>query len=252
MEEAFLVYLYSEQDWPSLVAASRRALFEGESEIAEITLAAAYARVEPARAETLLQGFASGPQRSWALLQLADARRDDPWQALAWLDAHAREFPEQATDWRCGARARMRLSVGDLDGAAALAPAVEVEGHRRSPVAGALASALLPGLGQAISGQPLEAASALLVVSSLAAGTAWAAEKDRAPTALAIGILGGLFWSGNVYGGADAAIRANRARVEDQIHQLDALGLPGGDPPPLPFGEQELLNDVFKGCSEAR
>lgn len=240
MDPGFLAYLYGEQDWWALVAASRAELYAGRDDgIAPLTLAAAYAHVAPERAEPLLLELARSPLRGWALLQLAEMERDrDPWLASAWLDRHRAEFPDAAA-WRDGAQARLKLTVGDYDGARALLPAPLAERlparpGRRSPVATGLASAVAPGLGQAWSGSWLEAGSALVVVGALGGATAWAVKERETPTAVVVGAVAGLFWAGNIYGGADAAVRFNRRRMRGYEEALDAAGLDGDGPPPLP------------------
>ncbi|HHO53890.1 MAG TPA: hypothetical protein ENK18_24215, partial [Deltaproteobacteria bacterium] len=253
-ERAWLEALYLAGDWGPLIGASRRALFEGYGgELERLLLASAYHRTgRRAEAEEMFQALVDGPLRSDVLLQWADvSSRRDPWLALAWLDRHEASFPDPG-GWRAGAQARLYLRVGDIDAARAHLPRhdlLPLHVPRRHPWLGALSSAVVPGLGQLISGQPVEAASALAVVGTLAGCTAWAATGGRGGTAAVIGTVGGLFWIGSVYGGADAAVRFNRHQVHLLEDSLDRGGLPGASPPPFP-GEVEA-GEVEAGEVEA-
>jgi hypothetical protein len=103
---------------------------------------------------------------------------------------------------------------------------------RRSPGVGAIASAVLPGLGQLMSGNPVGAYSALVLNGALIGGTVWAASREQWASAVMVGLVGVTFYSGNVYGGADSAIQFNRRRRDDELEQLSELGL-RDEPPPV-------------------
>jgi hypothetical protein len=239
LDDALLASLYDREQWQTLATVTQIVSVSDDRPYVRLLLGAAYAHLDPTRADAVLTGLLDDPLRPWALLQLAERHRDrDPWTSLGLLDDPSLSDPT-LTPWKVGAEARLRVTVGDCNGAAAALPAsaplLQSCGRtKRSPVAGAVASAVLPGLGQAWSHQPVEAASAFFVVGSLAGGTVWAVADRRWPTAAALGALTIGFWSGNIYGGADAAIRFNRAQVRATLAALDAAEVPGGRPPPLP------------------
>lgn len=241
--ETFAAAAYETEDWIPLLVAARQASFcDPQSEVTKFLLSAAYARTgRPELADEMLAGLVDGPLRPHVLLEwAARTRSSDPWVAAAWLERFRAENSTSSAgwEWSSGALARARLAVGDVDGARRVLPTqVPARVRHRSPGLGAAASALVPGLGQAISGQPVEAASALVVVGALAATTAWAVESDRGGTAAVFGTVAVLFWSGSVYGGADSALRFNRRELRTVVERWDADGVPGGGSPPLPDGQ---------------
>ncbi len=99
--------------------------------------------------------------------------------------------------------------------------------HRSPWLTGAM-SLLLPGLGQAYCGYWWDGASALLLTAgSLAIGLAGSSNGDRG-MALAGYTLFAIWYPAAVYGGANAANRANRAgtdRIIDRAEALSALSL---------------------------
>lgn len=235
--------LYTHGDWSQLVAVARLWSLRDPTarELPQLLLAAAYARTgRPEEAERIWSELQTGPHRPWVLLHRAAAVADsDAWLAVAWLDRIEVGLGE-GESWRQGFEARTRLRIGDLEGArrcldgGIFADSLPSRVRSRRPAVGALASALVPGLGQAIAGQPVEAASAFGVVGLLAAGTGWALTSERPGTAGVVGAVGLLFWAGNVYGGGEAALRFNRARLGEVELSLDRADLPGTTPPPLP------------------
>jgi len=133
------------------------------------------------------------------------------------------------------ARSQLHLSVqgGDLsrarllasqDSAASTARFVrELDGTRwKKPWVATLLSVLVPGAGQAYSGQWGEAASAL-VVNGLFGWALWHnVRNDNESAAVVIGLFAAGFYGGNVYGGADAAVRRNRAQRDRLLGILSA------------------------------
>ncbi len=237
----WIATLYQHEDWQALIGESRRILFEDPgADLASLVLASAYHHTgRRTEAEAMFFALSGGPLASEVLLHRAYADRDrDPRIAIVWLQRHERAAPEDAA-WRDGSLARLHLRVGDIDEARRYLPAddlIPARVPRRHPWLGAATSAVVPGLGQLIAGQPVEAASALSVVGTLAGGVIWALASDRDGTAVAFGAVSLLFWTGNVYGGADAAVRWNRHQIRGIEASLDRARLPGSAPPPLPAG----------------
>lgn len=100
----------------------------------------------------------------------------------------------------------------------------------KRPVIAAALSGALPGAGQLYAGQPREAFSALFVNAIFIGATAWAIKQQNWPAAGVIGFFGLGFYSGNIYGAADAAIRHNRGVRDETLDAMEAEGLgPDGD-----------------------
>ncbi len=240
---AWVERLHADGDWEGLISASQLLRVQtADSEPSRLVLASAYAHVgRHDEAEALWSPMQDGPSREWVLLHRA-ATADDPWLAIAWHERHLREYPQSPhRAWADGHEGRARLQVGDVDGArealvraVGTADAMPPRVRRRHAALGAIASALVPGLGQAINAQPVEAASSLVVVGGLAAGTGWAIAEEQPGTAAIVGAVGFLFWAGNVYGGGESALRFNRARMHEVEARWDAAAVPGHEPAPLP------------------
>ncbi|MBT3268649.1 membrane protein insertion efficiency factor YidD [Candidatus Poribacteria bacterium] len=94
------------------------------------------------------------------------------------------------------------------EGGYALDPVREPAATRLS-IAGGLAS-LVPGLGQLVAGDRVDAMYALGTVSLLAWGASRYARREQIAPAAALGGLGVFFYVGAVYGGARAVGRASR------------------------------------------
>jgi len=80
----------------------------------------------------------------------------------------------------------------------------------KSPVLAGIFSAAAPGAGQAYAGRYGDAAMAFLVNSILIGGTVLAAVEEEDVTAGALGFVAFGFYSGNIYGGVNAAEKFNR------------------------------------------
>lgn len=96
---------------------------------------------------------------------------------------------------------------------------------RRGGVA-AWMSAVVPGSGQLYAGAPREAVAAFLVVGGLGAGTVVLATRGQRGGAIALGVVTGTFWLGNIYGAADAATRANRRRRRRATRLVEGMETP--------------------------
>ena len=143
----------------------------------------------------------------------------------------------------------LRITLGDFDGGfekiertytgQAGQLLTHFEGARkRRPVLGALLSAIMPGAGQAYSGRWGEGASALAVNGVFGWGLYSTIRNEQYPAAAIIGLFAVGFYGGNIYGGADAAVRFNRAQ-RDHLRSVVATTIPRAstpgpcvDPPP--------------------
>jgi len=102
----------------------------------------------------------------------------------------------------------------------------------RSPLLGGVLSALVPGAGQAYSGQWVDGLLSLLVNAVFLYGTWEAWQLDNTATAILLGTFETGFYLGNVYGAMNAAHRFNRSSA-DRFHETlsDRHEFPSGAPP---------------------
>lgn len=88
------------------------------------------------------------------------------------------------------------------------------------PAAGAVMSAVIPGLGQLWSGRFIDAILSLASVALPAAGGIYAKESGHAGTAYTLFFFTGIFYAGNIYGGYNAVMLENRQRCIDNHAQM--------------------------------
>ncbi len=89
-----------------------------------------------------------------------------------------------------------------------------------NPAAGAVMSAVIPGLGQLWSGRLIDAFLSLASVALPAAGGIYMKNQGHAGTAYTLFFFTGVFYAGNVYGGYNSAMRDNRERCIDNHSQM--------------------------------
>jgi hypothetical protein len=94
--------------------------------------------------------------------------------------------------------------------------------HRAPGVAAAL-SFVVPGAGQAWSGNWGDAAAAFFVNAAFAAGTVELARTEQVPGAVALGLVGATFWGGNVLAAADSARRFDETSWAARLQPLGPL-----------------------------
>lgn len=92
--------------------------------------------------------------------------------------------------------------------------------RHRSPGGAAVLSALVPGAGQAWSGDWGDAAAAFLVNGLFVAGTVELARTEQVPGAVAVGLVGATFWGGNVLAAADSARQFDARSWADRLAPL--------------------------------
>jgi hypothetical protein len=185
-----------------------------------------------ARAElSLLLELPDMAERARALLGYSFATdRDDA--ALA--ESLARSTPAtrsrlQALTALPDADAFARVAQG-LD-RALLAPVQAAEARyraapRKRPAAAGLLSAVIPGLGQAYAGSWSGAAVALALTGTLAVATVELARHDLPWAAGATGLMGSVFYVGNVMNAVDLAERVNERATRPAYDELEQLLLP--------------------------
>ena len=228
---AFLEYLWHQGDLTGLRTEALRVTFVGgpDAEAARYLGDLARMRLDDVGGQDDLQslvdtGTPLAPLADLALAQalvahhpLTAADRAQAFSATWPADPHQRESHVLASYAfvDAGRFEEARTALSGVDVPPALTATLAHEPHWRRPVAGALLSAVLPGAGQLYSGRGAEAASALLV-NALFAGGLVLAIRERSWAA--VGVIGFFelgFYAGNIYGGADAAIRWNR-RARDR------------------------------------
>ena len=93
------------------------------------------------------------------------------------------------------------------------------------PAAGAVMSAVIPGLGQLWSGRIIDALLSLASVALPAAGGIYMKDHDRNGTAYTLFFFTGVFYAGNVYGGYNSVMLENRERrIENHAHIIKKYG----------------------------
>lgn len=91
---------------------------------------------------------------------------------------------------------------------------------RRSPVVSGIMSTFLPGLGQTYCERLSDGIYTFLVVGSLFAGTTYYVREERYKIAVPLGLVGLIFYGGNIYGGVRAAKVFNHKQKSDFMRLL--------------------------------
>ena len=93
-------------------------------------------------------------------------------------------------------------------------------GKDKSPVVGGLLG-LIPGLGYAYSGEYASGLRSLILNSLCIWGVIEFAEEEQWAGVAVVGFAELTFYSGSIYGGADAAVRYNDRRLQQCTHAID-------------------------------
>lgn len=97
---------------------------------------------------------------------------------------------------------------------------------KRDPALGGILSAIIPGLGQAVSGRWTDGLSALLVNGLFAGAAVESFRTDRNTLGILLTTLGAAWYTGNIFAGANAASRLtklNRAQYMEDTWQSSRL-----------------------------
>ncbi len=105
-----------------------------------------------------------------------------------------------------------------------------LDGGEKSPALAVVMSAAVPGAGQVYAGMAFEGALSFLGVAAAGVGS-WFAFRAGRRDLFYLGLFfGGLFYTGNLYGAYNAALRWNRDRGGNLIREMRAAGVPEYDP----------------------
>lgn len=96
------------------------------------------------------------------------------------------------------------------------------ESGLKSPAAGALLSAAVPGLGQVCSGYIGEGLISFASVAATALGGLYLHNRGREGYSCTLLFFSGLFYAGNIYGGWNSAERRNRSIVTDEYNLINS------------------------------
>lgn len=98
---------------------------------------------------------------------------------------------------------------------------------RKSPLVAGTLSAIIPGSGHIYAGHYGDGVTALLLNGLFIAGTVVAAQQENYPAAGLLGLIGLPFYIGNIYGGANAAVKLNVGMTNELRSKLVlSLGYP--------------------------
>lgn len=168
--------------------------------------------------ETEIYLLRAGNNRAWRrpdeaafyLESLIAESREVPVQRLATLQLAAVQVEAGKLD---AAREVLAASPFGTDETAVAAINDYSRGRDKSMVVGGLLG-LVPGLGYAYSGEYANALRSLILNALCIWGTVEFAEREQWAGVAVVGFAGVTFYSGSIYGGADAAARYNRRRLE--------------------------------------
>ena len=113
------------------------------------------------------------------------------------------------------------------------------EAGLKSPVKGALMSALIPGLGQVYSGYAGEGLISLASVAATAFGGIYLRDRGKEGYSYTLFFFSGLFYAGNIYGGWNSAERRNRNTLVEEYRLINRQY--GGYNPEACIDIEELL-----------
>jgi hypothetical protein len=227
-----LLELHASEDWQGLRTESLKAdFYEADP---RYTYMAAVAVIELGRSEEgvleLDPLMASAQVGELSRLKIAGTWMEaSPRLGVVQYQAYLESYPQgEHRDYAAWQAARglasegrfsmalTQLEVAQLPMSPELSLALTSPPRWKRPMLASFLSGALPGAGQLYAGQPREAASALLVNAALFAGLGYAASQENWATVGVLGFFGLGFYSGNIYGAADAAVRHNRG-VRDEI-----------------------------------
>jgi len=170
------------------------------------------------------------------LLRAENSRsRRRPGEAAFYLETLVQEANQESVRRLAGLRlAAVRVEDGDLDEARKVLASSPFDqdadafaaidhyagGRDKSPVIGGLLG-LVPGLGYAYSGEYANALRSLIMNGLCIWGLVEFADREQWGGVAVVGFAGITFYSGSIYGGADAAVRYNRRRLEACTHAIE-------------------------------
>ena len=140
-----------------------------------------------------------------------------PLRLLAAKRLAAVQMAQQDTD---GARKILRDAQGPQLDEALNAIAVYEAGRDKRPLVGGLLG-IIPGLGYAYSGEYASALRSLMLNALCIWGVVEFAEEDQWAGVAVVGFAEITFYSGSIYGGADAAARYNERRLQAATRVID-------------------------------
>jgi hypothetical protein len=178
--------------------------------------------------ETEIYLLRAGNNRSWRrpdeaafyLETLRDESREEPGRRLATLQLAAVKVEDGKLD---AARDLLVASPFGEDAAAIAAIDLYSQGRDKNLVVGGLLG-LVPGLGYAYSGEYANALRSLILNSLCIWGVVEFADREQWGGVAVVGFAGVTFYSGSIYGGADAAARYNRRRREACTQAIEKNG----------------------------
>ncbi len=205
--------------------------------------------------ELLAKDFPTDPVGEMAFLALADswlevAPRLGVVQYQAFIEQHPESpyssYAAQRAAYGLASEGQFSMALSQLEGAGVV-PSPELTAMLaqppdwKRPMVATFLSGALPGAGQLYAGQKKEAFSALFVNALFIGGSIYAARNEQWATLGVLGFFGLGFYTGNIYGAADGAIRHNRGIRDDILLQMESEGMGPGQPL-LP--EVDALPDV--------
>jgi hypothetical protein len=156
-------------------------------------------------------------EAAFYLEHLNTAEQPKPLRMLAAKRLAAVQMAQQDT---AGARSVLREAQGpQLDDALSAIAAYEA-GHDKRPLVGGLLG-MIPGLGYAYSGEYASAMRSLMLNALCIWGLVEFAEEDQWGGVAVVGFAEITFYSGSIYGGADAAARYNERRLQEATRVIE-------------------------------
>ncbi len=248
-----LLHLYAAQDFTgmrSLALQEEYRLGNSGESAPKVRYMAALARMElDDRAEAqeeltlLANDFGQDDVGQMAALALADSWLDvAPRLGVVQYQGFIEQYPDspyasyaaQRIAYGLASEGQFSMALSQLEGASVV-PSPELTAmlaqppEWKRPMVATFLSGALPGAGQLYAGQKKEAFSALLVNTLFISGSIYAARNEQWATLGVLGFFGLGFYTGNIYGAADAAIRHNRAIRDDILEQMSSEGMGPGE-----------------------
>lgn len=249
-----LLHLYAAEDFAGMRSLALQEEYRlgasGES-APKVRYMAALARMElndradaQEELQLLAREFKQEPVGQMAALALADswlevAPRLGVVQYQGFIEQHPdspyASYAAQRAAYGLASEGQFSMALSQLEGAGVV-PSPELTAMLaqppdwKRPMVATFLSGALPGAGQLYAGQKKEAFSALLVNAIFIGGSIYAARNEQWATLGVLGFFGLGFYTGNIYGAADAAIRHNRGVRDDILEQMESEGMGPGQP----------------------
>ncbi|MFT5586095.1 MAG: putative negative regulator of RcsB-dependent stress response [Cognaticolwellia sp.] len=249
-----LLHLYAAQDFTgmrSLALQEEYRLGNSGESAPKVRYMAALARMElneRADAQEELQLLANDFRQTdvgqMAALALADSWLDvAPRLGVVQYQGFIERYPDspygsyaaQRAAYGLASEGQFSMALSQLEGAGVV-PSPELLAmlaqppEWKRPMVATFLSGALPGAGQLYAGQKKEAFSALFINALFIGGSIYAARNEQWATLGVLGFFGLGFYTGNIYGAADAAIRHNRGIRDDILEQMESEGMGPGHP----------------------